>query len=77
MEKTHGCVLKADHVNIQGTVRLDAGRAPQKQNSAAGSVVSTPQVGIIEKKGDFAVIEVTCSCGTKTRIRCEYGNTTA
>ena len=74
MDKTTGSVLKAESVNMQGSVRLDIGRPPQKPAPAAGtSAAGVPQVRIVEKKPEFAVIEVTCSCGTKTRIRCDYG----
>jgi len=35
-------------------------------------VVPVCLVNIVENQPEFAVIEITCSCGTKTYIRCEY-----
>jgi hypothetical protein len=71
MEEPLGRVVKADDVKIQGTFHLDIGRpsaAPAKPASAA----LPPQVRIVEHHADFAVIEVTCGCGTTSRVRCEY-----
>ena len=74
MEKATGRILKANDVNIQGSIRLDPGHQPRRQTSAGTAGICTPQAGIVEKNADFAVIEITCSCGTKTRIRCDYSN---
>jgi hypothetical protein len=34
-----------------------------------------PQARIVENHPKFADIEITCSCGTKTYVRCEYIDT--
>ncbi len=75
MEKTAGRVLKANDINIQGSVCLGLGQSPKKQVPAGSVAACTPNAGIVEKTADFAVIEITCSCGTKTRIRCDYADT--
>ena len=76
MEKA-GRVLKSSDVKLEGRFRLDAN---QGVSSSAGerstaSVLSPAQVRIVENNSEFAVIEVTCGCGVKTHIRCEYANT--
>ena len=72
MDKPSGRILKANDVRIQGCFHLDVGQPVQK----SGNVVKTasPQVCIVETNADYAIIEITCNCGTKTRIRCEYGD---
>jgi hypothetical protein len=65
-------VLRADSVKVEGRLSLDLKQAqlqPPKANNAASV---KPQVRILENHPDFAVIEITCSCGTKTNLRCEY-----
>lgn len=71
MEKAAGHILKADSVKLEGRFHLDArqaGPSPAKEKTA----VSEPAVRVVENKPEFAVIEITCSCGTKTHIKCEY-----
>ena len=71
MEKAAGRILKNRNVKMEGRFHLDARQTPQgsgrKKNGAA-------QVRIVEKHPEFAVVEVTCSCGEKTEIRCEYAD---
>jgi hypothetical protein len=31
-------------------------------------------VRIAESNSEFAVLEITCSCGSKINVRCEYAN---
>jgi hypothetical protein len=74
MEKTAGRILKAEEVKLQGQYHLDI--AQVSQNPAAGSkiVSGTPRVRIVENSADYAIMEITCSCGTITQVRCEYGD---
>jgi hypothetical protein len=65
-------ILKGNNVKLEGRFHLDAGEVapgPAKEKNGASA---TPQVSIVENQPEFAVIEVTCSCGTKTYVRCEY-----
>jgi hypothetical protein len=72
MEKAARRILKGSNVELEGRFRLDVGQgSPGLTNE--GNVTSTPaQVSIAENHPEFAVIEVTCGCGAKTHIRCEY-----
>ena len=75
MEKTAGHILKSEEVELQGQFRLDVEQVapePAKQKLTASA---TPQVRIVENHSEFAVIEITCSCGTKSYLRCEYADT--
>lgn len=72
MSEATGRILKGDDVKLEGRFHLDVARAerslPRKGNTASDHV----RVRIVEKHPDFAVIEMTCSCGTKTYLKCEY-----
>jgi len=74
MPRTSGRILKSEDVELEGQYLLDvaqikgASGEPKKQNAAP----VTPQVRILETHPEYAVMEVTCSCGTKMCLRCEY-----
>ena len=72
MIKTAGRILKSNDVKLEGQFHLDvtqAGSNLQKQQVAA---LSEPQVRVLENHPEYAVIEVTCSCGRKMSLKCEY-----
>ena len=72
MEKTAGHILKNNDVKLEGRFRLYAGQTPTGSANER-NVTSVPaQVHIVENHSEFAVMEVTCGCGAKTHIRCEY-----
>lgn len=65
-------ILKAGNVILQGTHNLDSSRpsaAPAKEKNASSVPVSAR---IIDTQPQYAIIEVTCSCGTKTQVKCEF-----
>jgi hypothetical protein len=68
-------VLRADSVKVEGRLSLDLAQAHPQPPKAKNAVSVKPQVRILENHPDFAVIEITCSCGTKTNLRCEYAAT--
>ncbi len=72
MEKTAGHVIKSNDVKLEGRFRLDAGQAAPRRASAGNVTLAQPQVLVVENQPEFAVMEVTCRCGEKTHIRCEY-----
>jgi hypothetical protein len=65
-------ILKSDEVKLEGRVRLDAAQAVAPRPKAGEEPSARPQVRIVQNQPQFAVIEVICSCGVKTRVRCEY-----
>ena len=74
MPKTAGHILKGEDVKLEGQFHLDltqAGTSVQvpQQNRAA---LSAPQVRIVQNDPEFAVLEITCSCGLKTNVKCQY-----
>ena len=75
MEKQVGRVLKANNVRMQGSYRLDVDQNGRNSvdTDKINTLGGTSQVRIIEKNETFAVIEITCSCGKKTQVKCEFG----
>lgn len=72
MAKSTGRVIKADDVKVQGVFHLDNRQPARKPANLAGSAAAVPQVRVAEQTADFAVLEITCCCGTKMHVRCEY-----
>jgi hypothetical protein len=74
MVKAAGQILKADEVKLEGQFHLDVGpmRTPMVGQKATNPALSAPKVCIVENHPEFAVIEVTCCCGMKTNLKCEY-----
>jgi len=75
MEKAAGRILKAEAVKLQGHYRCDVGATPQQSVGAGKPVSAVPQVRIVENTAEYAIVEMTCQCGVKTQVRCEYGDT--
>jgi len=65
-------ILKNDSITIEGTHKI----SHRGNNFAAGGVPSggggEPRAEIIQKEPGFAIIEVTCGCGQKIQLRCDY-----
>ena len=69
-------ILKGEQVVINGSVRLEiGGDAPVRTPSSAqaGTSAGVPeQARIVESNNEYAIIEVTCCCGAKSHIQCNY-----
>jgi len=74
MSRTSGRIIKSEDIELEGQYLLDIAQLKctagegKKQNAA----LVTPQVRILETHPEYAVMEVTCSCGTKMSLRCDY-----
>lgn len=74
MYKTIG-VIKKQQAHICGTVRLGAGaqNAPVRPATPSRAVPQGAiQARLIDSNEEYALIEVSCSCGGKTQIQCRY-----
>lgn len=65
-------ILRADSVKVEGRLSLELEQTHPQLPRATNAASVQPQVRILENHPDFAVIEITCSCGSKTNLRCEY-----
>jgi len=78
-------VLKGDQVRMRGSVCLGLQAAPGHKGTApvrpstsarAGLRAAPQQAKIIESNDEYAIIEVTCACGAKSHIQCNYASMT-
>jgi len=71
-------VLKSDQVLVSGSVRLEIGggiapvRTGPSIQTDTGTDAAAQQARIVESNSEYAVIEVTCRCGSKSFIQCNY-----
>ena len=72
MQSPTGRILKSSDVKLEGQFRLDTGREVPNSANEKNAALSPAGVRIVENHPEFAVMEVTCRCGDKTHIRCEY-----
>jgi len=86
MDRAVGRILRSDEVKLEGRIQLNvadprstkggprAGARPQAWTGSdpTSSGSAAQQVRIVEDNPEFALIEVTCCCGEKTYLRCEY-----
>jgi hypothetical protein len=76
MQEPANRILKSDDVEVDGRLHLDlAAASPSAQNGKPVTAGIT-KVRILENQNEYAVMEVTCSCGRKTIIRCDYTGAT-
>ena len=60
-----GRILRSNSVKLEGRFRLSS---PNEKSAAS----APSQVRILENHPQFAVIEITCACGAKIHVKCEY-----
>ena len=72
MGKTAGRILKENDVQIEGQFTIDIVQPEPGRPKQTGAALAEPKVRIVESQPEFAVIEITCSCGTGMYLRCEY-----
>ena len=77
MGKTAGRILKECDVKLEGRFTIDIVQPEPGQPKQPGAALAEPQVRIVESQPEFAVIEITCSCGTGMYLRCEYAGAKA
>ena len=77
MGKAAGRILKGSDVKLEGRFTLDIVQPEPGQTKQPGTALVEPQVRIVENQPEFAVIEITCSCGTGMYLRCEYAGAKA
>ena len=75
MATAAGRIIKSDKVKLEGRFLLDPARAGSNLPKHQVAASSEPKVRILENHEQYAVIEVICSCGTRTSLRCEYAGT--
>ena len=65
-------VLKAHQVQSAGSFRLELEPGTGMPPDATPPQATPARIRIAENHPQFALLEVTCSCGKTTFVRCEY-----
>lgn len=65
-------VLKNSEVQFAGSYQLDMNMSPASKPAASASTSKAANARIVKTNPEFALVEVTCSCGHTTLVRCEY-----
>lgn len=71
-----GRVLRANQVQFVGPLQLSIDQATRTRNGAPRASAS-PRIRIVQNTPAYALLEITCSCGTITQVRCDYAGTDA
>ena len=74
MVKTAGRILKSEDFKLEGQFHLEIGQRSPDLPKQTVTATSAPKIRMLENHPEYAVIEVTCSCGTKISVRCEYAD---
>ena len=72
MIKTAGRIIKSENVKLEGQFLLDVTQVGPDMPPQQIAHSSAPQVRVLENHPQYAVIEVTCGCGTKLSLKCDY-----
>jgi len=74
MSNSTAKVIRCDETVTDDPFHFQIGHcgAPSQPNQALSAV--TPQVRVAENVGEYVVLEIVCSCGMKSYVKCEYAN---
>lgn len=70
--KTMRRILKADEVALEEPLQLSIAPAAACCGHKPGAASAAPSARVAQSHAEYAVIEVTCPCGQRTYIRCDY-----
>jgi hypothetical protein len=71
MRRTAGHILRSDEVRLEGQLNLSVLQSEPRHTSTAMNA-GAQTASIVQSHPEFAVIEITCSCGATMYLRCEY-----
>lgn len=72
MQQAIGRILKGDDVELEGQYRLQVTQPEPSSAESQRLGAARAEVRLVENHAAFAVIEVTCTCGRRTYLRCQY-----
>jgi len=73
MTHSAGKILKSSDVEVEGRLHLDFGHPAHPAQASKNTAGQAAKVRMLENQLQYAVMEITCPCGRKTVIRCDYG----
>ncbi len=73
MDKVLRRILRSDEVKLEGQVTLQMKQLQSPAQPSSQKTAKQPAaVEIVENHPEFAVIQITCCCGEKMHLRCEF-----
>ena len=72
MQRITSRIIKSNNVKLHGKYQIGSSQNFQCSAAQSKTILTSPQVKIVESHPEYAVIEFVCSCGEKTTVRCEY-----
>ncbi len=67
-----GHVLKANRVRLEEPLRLSIDGAGAAGHTGSHRSATPSRVRIAQSNAEFALLEVTCTCGKVIHVRCDY-----
>jgi len=67
-----GHVVKAKRIRLDEPLRLSIDGTGTLAHSGSHRPGMQPRVRVAESNAEFAVLEIMCTCGRVTHVRCEY-----
>ena len=64
--------IKADKVKLDGEIKLGQDQSSVENPASQQPAGKQATAKVVESNETYAVIEVVCQCGAKTRIKCKY-----
>ena len=74
MNRKSGKIIKSDKVKVQGRTKLFFERQSSGEDIPTGGHERNAKV--VSTDGESALIEVSCGCGSRFYIRCNYSELT-
>jgi len=76
MNNPTATVIRSNDTVLGDSFQLQIAQCERSsQLSQQSTAETTPQVRIAENTDEHVVLEVTCPCGRKSYVKCEYANT--
>jgi len=72
MPKSACRILKNSDIKLEGQFHLNQTQCAKPSQNDKNSASAVANVRIVENHPQYAILEVTCSCGTKTHVKCQY-----
>lgn len=67
-----GHVVKAKRIRLEEPLRLSIDGTGTPAPGGSHRPGMQPRVRVTESNAEFAVLEIMCTCGRVTHVRCEY-----
>ena len=74
MSDSTATVIRRNDTAMEDPFHFQIEQCAQPSQPGHTPPVATPQVRIAENTGEHVVLEITCCCGTKSYVKCEYAN---